>query len=105
MARIKTNEDIPAPPGGSRSMRRSASFPMPFGQGKNPSYLKFIENDYNFVKNDKRAKYAKNVKSPSRAQPKGTPPAPSPRTGPGSGSGGQSARYNRLTGGLLKHGR
>ena len=36
-----------------------------------------------------------------RAQPKGTPP----RTGPGSGSGGQSARYSRLTGGLLKHGR
>ena len=32
---------------------------------------------------------------------KGTPP----RTGPGSGAGGQSARYNRLTGGLRKHGR
>ena len=41
------------------------------------------------------------AKAGGRAQPKGTPP----RTGPGSGSGGQSARYARLTGGLLKHGR
>ena len=39
------------------------------------------------------------AKAGGRAQPKGTPP----RTGPG--SGGQSARYARLTGGLLKHGR
>jgi len=32
--------------------------------------------------------------------------APPPRTGPNSGGGGQSARYNRLTGGgLNKHGR
>ena len=52
-----------------------------------------------------KAKYAKNVKSPGRAQPKGTIPRP-PRTGPGSGAGGQSARYSRLTGGgLMKHGR
>ena len=43
-----------------------------------------------------KAKYAKGVKSPGRAQPKGTPP----RTGPGSGAGGGSgARYTRLTGG------
>ena len=28
-----------------------------------------------------------------------------PRTGPSSGGGGQSARYNRLTGGLKQHGR
>lgn len=49
-----------------------------------------------------KAKYAKGVKNPGRAQPKGTPP----RTGPGSGAGGQSARYSRLTGsGLAKHGR
>lgn len=51
-----------------------------------------------------KAKYAKNVKSPSRAQPKGTQPkgmsAP-PRTGPSSGGGGQSSRYSRLTGGGL----
>ncbi len=46
-------------------------------------------------------KYAEGVKNPGRAQPKGTPP----RTGPGSGAGGQSARYSRLTGGLMKHGR
>jgi hypothetical protein len=56
-----------------------------------------------------KAKYAKNVKSPGRAQPKGTQPkgmASPPRTGPSSGGGGQSARYNRLTGGgLNKHGR
>ena len=39
------------------------------------------------------------AKAGGRAQPKGTPP----RTGPG--SGGQNARYARLTGGLLKHGR
>lgn len=51
------------------------------------------------------SKYAKGVKSPGRAQPKGTIPRP-PRTGPGSGAGGQSARYSRLTGGgLMKHGR
>ena len=31
--------------------------------------------------------------------------APTPRTGPSSGGGGQSARYNRLTGGLRQHGR
>ena len=39
------------------------------------------------------------AKAGGRAQPKGTPP----RTAPG--SGGQSARYARLTGGLMKHGR
>jgi hypothetical protein len=39
-----------------------------------------------------KAKYAKGVKSPGRAQP--------PRTGPGSGAGGGAgARYTRLTGG------
>ena len=47
------------------------------------------------------SKYAQGVKSPGRAQPQGTPP----RTGPSSGGGGQSARYNRLTGGLKQHGR
>ena len=41
------------------------------------------------------------AKAGGRAQPKGT----LPRTGPGSGSGGIGARYNRLTGGLRKHGR
>ena len=41
------------------------------------------------------------TKAGGRAQPKGT----LPRTGPGSGSGGIGARYNRLTGGLRKHGR
>ena len=54
-----------------------------------------------YNKGEIKNKYAQGVKSPGRAQPKGTPP----RTGPGSGSGGQSARYNRLTGGLMKHGR
>ena len=52
--------------------------------------------------NKVKDKYTKGVKSPGRAQPKGTPP----RTGPGSGAGGHSARYSRLTGGgLSKHGR
>jgi hypothetical protein len=83
-----------------------------------------IKNRYNWVKNDRaaptrtshpfstgqtRAKYTKNVKSPSRAQPKGTQPkgmAAPPRTGPSSGGGAQSSRYGRLTGGgLNKHGR
>jgi hypothetical protein len=49
------------------------------------------------------------TKAGGRAQPKGTQPkgmARPPRTGPGSGAGGQSARYSRLTGsGLAKHGR
>ena len=43
-----------------------------------------------------------------RAMPKGTQPkgvTSPPRTGPSSGGGGQSARYNRLTGGLKQHGR
>ena len=53
-------------------------------------------------------KYAKGVKTPGRAQPKGTAPkgmTSPPRTGPSSGGGGQSARYGRLTGGLKQHGR
>ena len=49
------------------------------------------------------------AKAGGRAQPRGTAPkgmTSPPRTGPSSGSGGQSARYNRLTGGgLMKHGR
>ena len=82
-----------------------------------------IKNRYNFMKNPRatptnkthpfstgqlRAKYAENVKNPSRAQPKSTTPkgiTSPPRTGPSSGGGGQSARYNRLTGGLKQHGR
>ena len=42
-----------------------------------------------------KAKYAKGVINPGRAQP--------PRTAPN--SSGQGGRYSRLTGGLLKHGR
>ena len=48
------------------------------------------------------------AKAGGRAQPRGTAPkgmTPPPRTGPSSGGGGQSARYNRLTGGLKQHGR
>jgi len=60
-------------------------------------------------KNKVKNAYKQNVKTPGRAQPKGTQPkgmASPPRTGPNSGGGGQSARYNRLTGGgLNKHGR
>jgi len=52
-----------------------------------------------------KAKYAEGVRSPGRAQPKGTMPRP-PRTGPSSGGGGYGARYSRLTGGgLRQHGR
>ena len=42
----------------------------------------------------------------SRKVYKAANPSRPPRTGPGSGSGGQSARYSRITGsGLSKHGR
>ena len=74
---------------------------------KNTERIKY-EKTYEFNKPKKSAgegtgKVTKTRadKAGGRAQPKGTPP----RTGPGSGSGGQSARYARLTGGLLKHGR
>jgi len=59
-------------------------------------------------KNKVKNAYKQSVKTPGRAQPKGTQPkgmAPAPRTGPSSGGGAKSL-YNRLTGGgLNKHGR
>ncbi len=75
---------------------------------KNKERIKY-EQTYEFNKPKKSAgegtgKITKEraAKAGGRAQPKGTPP----RTGPGSGAGGQSARYSRLTGGgLMKHGR
>ena len=120
MARIKTNEDIPAPPRGSRSMNGPVRDRIQ--QYRNNERLKY-EKKYEFNRPKKSAgegtgkvtnKYTKGVKSPGRAQPKGTAPrtavprtptALPPRTGPSSGGGGQSARYNRLTGGLKQHGR
>ena len=127
MAKIKTNEDIPAPPRGSRSMRGPAristqkSSPDRIQQYRNNERLKY-ETKYEFNRPKKSAgegtgKVTKirAAKAGGRAQPKGTAPrtavprtptALPPRTGPSSGGGGQSARYNRLTGGgLMKHGR
>lgn len=77
-------------------------------QYKNKERIKY-EKMYEFSKPKKSAGQGtgkvtkvRNAKAGGRAQPKGTPP----RTGPGSGAGGQSARYSRLTGGgLMKHGR
>ena len=76
-------------------------------QYKNKERIKY-EKTYEFNKPKKSAgegtgKVTKTRadKAGGRAQPKGTPP----RTGPGSGSGGQGGRYSRLTGGLMKHGR
>ena len=134
MARIKTNKDIPAPPGGSGSMRGPARISTPTTpsyeqkminkraaakveyqqkvRNENAKYLAHKKQDKAHLKKigvkyigltlgQRTAKNNAKAQNPGRAQPKGTPP----RTGPGSGSGGQSARYNRLTGGLMKHGR
>ena len=118
MARIKTNEDIPAPPRGSRSMRGPVRDRIQ--EYRNNERLKY-EKKYEFNRPKKSAgegtgKVTKirAAKAGGRAQPKGTAPrtpvprtptALPPRTGPSSGGGGQSARYNRLTGGLKQHGR
>ena len=118
MARIKTNEDIPAPPRGSRSMRGPVRDRIQ--EYRNNERLKY-EKKYEFNRPKKSAgegtgKVTKirAAKAGGRAQPKGTAPrtpvprtptALPPRTGPSSGGGGQSARYNRLTGGLMRHGR
>ena len=69
-------------------------FRMPFGKYEDAGFYAVDKKSTGKVKD----KYAKGVKSPGRAQP--------PRTGPGSGAGGHSARYSRLTGGgISKHGR
>ena len=104
---------IPAPPYGSRSMRGPARLSTPTTPSYEPSKAERIaakaeqkrmtkmQNDYlnqgsGRVSTGKvKAKYAKGVINPGRAQP--------PRTAPN--SSGQGGRYSRLTGGLLKHGR
>jgi hypothetical protein len=118
VAKIKTNEDIPAPPRGSRSMRGPARERLQ--KYKNKERIKF-EKTYEFNKPKKSSGQGtgkvvadRAAKAGGRAQPKGTAPrtavprtptALPPRTGPS--SGGSSSLYSRLTGGggLSRHGR
>ena len=125
MARIKTNEDIPAPPRGSRSMngpaRLSKVRPMYSEMYGIPDKLenetrrmraaRIQRSTHRSVQTTKNMKAAgtklhgyKNTIQQVRARAGNRTTSP-PRTGPSSGGGGQSARYNRLTGGLKQHGR